>query len=243
MKIATYNILLGGKIRVHWVKMIEGQAVDLLLVQESFDYHEHLQALQYPDARSQSVWEKVEKSRWGSAVFSRNGSVKPIRVKGFPGWVVGAKISGAAWQTGIADPLLVFSLHIPHGAGGYSGQVIKVLDEIKQVSRDQALVLGGDFNITVSKGCGSKRRMTKKESAIQTRLSEEFGLLNTWEAANRDLPPHQTLRWSGDRTIPYHCDGIFVPKSWKDRLKSCVVLSGEEWNSLSDHNPVVAHIQ
>lgn len=65
-------------------------------------------------------------------------------------------------------------------------------------------------------------------------------LLNCWQEANPNQPLHQTLRWTGDRTIPYHCDGIFVPKAWKNRLQSCVVLTGEDWNRLSDHNPVAA---
>ena len=77
-------------------------------------------------------------------------------------------------------------------------------------------------------------------AADQVRLAEEFGLHNCWQTANPDQPLSQTLRWTGDRTIPYHCDGIFVPRSWKDRLKSCDVIAGEEWNRLSDHNPVVA---
>jgi len=35
MKIATYNILKGGSLRVHWAKMIEEHSVDLLLRQEA----------------------------------------------------------------------------------------------------------------------------------------------------------------------------------------------------------------
>lgn len=76
--------------------------------------------------------------------------------------------------------------------------------------------------------------------AIQARLAEEFGLVNCWQAANPDQPLHQTLRWTNDRTTNYHCDGIFVPHQWKDRLESGVVLSGDEWNTLSDHNPVMS---
>jgi len=76
--------------------------------------------------------------------------------------------------------------------------------------------------------------------AIQARLADEFGLVNCWQAANPDQPLHQTLRWTNDRTIPFHCDGLLVPKAWKDRLVSCIVLSGDEWDRLSDHNPVLA---
>lgn len=113
MKLATYNILKGGSQRVHWVRMIEDFGVALLLVQESYAHDEHLLPLMYSDARSQSVWEMAEKNGWGSAVFSRSGSVRPVPVPTFSGWVVGAEISRASWQTGIADPLLAFSVHAP----------------------------------------------------------------------------------------------------------------------------------
>jgi len=45
-----------------------------------------------------------------------------------------------------------------------------------------------------------------------------------------------------ERQAPFHC-GIFVPASWSSRLKSCEVLSGPEWDGMSDHNPVVADFQ
>jgi exonuclease III len=113
VKLATYNILKGGSLRVHWVRMIEDHSVDLLLVQESYAHHEHLPPLMYPNAGKQSAWEMAEKNGWGSAVFSRTGSVKPVAVPNFTGWVVGVEISGASWQAGIADPLLAFSVHAP----------------------------------------------------------------------------------------------------------------------------------
>ena len=240
MNIATYNILMGGSQRVHWIKMIEDFGVDLLLVQESYPHHEHLPPLLYPDAGSQSAWEMVEQNRWGSAVYSRTGSAKPIPVLGFTGWVVGAEISGASWQAGTADSLLAFSVHAPSRNESYQKQVNKLLDEIKKVAVGREVVIGGDFNLTVSHSPGPERPTSKQDLAIQARLADEFGLFNCWQAANPDQPLHQTLRWTRDRKTPYHCDGLFVPKVWKDRLQSCSVLSGDEWNRLSDHKPVVA---
>jgi len=163
--------------------------------------------------------------------------VKPIVVPGYSGWVVGAEISGGVWQ---ADPLLAFSIHAPVFRGSYSKPVNMILDEIKKVAEGREVVIGGDFNLSVSHWAGSEHPSRKQDLAIQARLSDEFGLLNCWQAANPDQPLCQTLRWTGNRTIPYHCDGLFVPRAWKDRLESCLVLSGDEWNRLSDHNPVVA---
>lgn len=240
MRIATYNILKGGSQRVHWVKLIEDHSVDLLLVQESYTHDEHLPPLLYPEARNRSVWEMVEQNGWGSAVFTRSGSVKPIIVAGFSGWVVGAEISGAPWQSDYCDPLLAFSIHAPVFKGSYSKPVNKILDEIKLIADDREIIIGGDFNLTVSNWAGSERPVSKQDLAIQARLKDEFALLNCWQEANPNQPLHQTLRWAKNRTIPYHCDGLFVPEPWRHRLLSCAVLAGDEWNRLSDHNPVVA---
>ena len=89
MNVATYNILKGGSHRVHWVRMIKDFKVDVLLVQESYPPEEHLAPLMYPDVGKQSAWEMTEKNGWGSAVYSRTGSVKLVSVPNFSGWVVG----------------------------------------------------------------------------------------------------------------------------------------------------------
>src|SRR5215813_13807732 len=154
MKVATYNILKGGSQRVHWVRMIEDFGVDLLLVQESYSHDEHLPPLVYPDAGKRSAWEMAGKNGWGSAVFSRTGSVEPVPVPNFSGWVVGAEISGASWQAGIADPLLAFSVHAPSKGIAYWKQVNRLLDEIMKVAGRREIVIGGDFNLTVSHWAG-----------------------------------------------------------------------------------------
>jgi endonuclease/exonuclease/phosphatase family metal-dependent hydrolase len=242
-RVAAYNLLKGGSKRVHWVKMVEGCGVDLLLVQESYPHHEHLPPLAYPDAGSRAAWEMAGNNGWGSAVFSRTGTVRRLAIPGFAGWVVGAEFTGASWQAGAADPLLAFSVHAPSGGQSYQRQVNRVLDEIKRLAGEREVVIGGDFNLTVSHWSGPGRPACKGELAIQARLAGEFGLVNCWQAANPGRPPDQTLRWTGDRATPYHCDGIFVPGSWRDRLASCVVLAGDEWDRLSDHNPVVAEFR
>jgi exonuclease III len=240
MKIATYNILKGGSKRVHWLRMIEDYSVDLLLVQETYHHQEHLPRNRYPTAGQQSVWQMVKDNGWGSAVYSASGSVKRISVSGFAGWVVGAEIQGAKWQAGLCESLLVFSVHAPANGKTYAYQVNKILDKLKRNAGGREIVIGGDFNITIS-GCRKSERPARNRNLqIQTRLADEFGLVNCWQAANPNQPLSQTLRWTGNRMIPYHCDGLFVPQAWLNRLTSCVVLAGEEWNDLSDHNPVVA---
>jgi endonuclease/exonuclease/phosphatase family metal-dependent hydrolase len=41
-------------------------------------------------------------------------------------------------------------------------------------------------------------------------------------------------------SLPYHCDGLFVPAAWTSSLLNCEVLEDEAWCTLSDHNPVAA---
>jgi hypothetical protein len=189
--------LKGGARRNHWIKMLEEFAVDLILVQETFPQHKHLPPLLYPNSQVRLVWEMVKQTGWGSAVISSSGAMRLVPVHGFPGWCVGAEISGAAWQIGIADPLLVFSVHAPDGASRYQGQVNKLLDEIKGVADGREFVVGGDFNLTISRGPDPALPSDKWDLAIQERLSGEFGLLNCWQAANPGQPLAQTLRWSG----------------------------------------------
>ena len=220
--------------------MIEGLGVELLLLQESYPHDEHLPPLLYPELRQRSAWEMVERNGWGSAVYSGTGSLESISVPGFAGWVVGALIRGAAWQSPDCDSTMVFSIHAPSRADSYSKQVNKLLDEISRIACGSEIILGGDFNLTVSNYDQSERPVSKRDLGIQSRLAQQFGLINCWQTANPNTPLAQTLRWSRDRSVPYHCDGLFVPKSWQDRLTSCDVLAGDDWIRLSDHNPVVA---
>jgi endonuclease/exonuclease/phosphatase family metal-dependent hydrolase len=116
-----------------------------------------------------------------------------------------------------------------------------ILDRVAPLRDSADLVLGGDFNVAV--GYRQPRepiRIVRGEREVLDRLANEFDLISCWQAANPDRPLAQTLRWVGNPRAPYHCDGIFVPRSWLPRLKSCRVIRGSRWMELSDHNPVVA---
>jgi hypothetical protein len=155
MKIA---ILKGGSTREHWVRMVEENGVDLLLVQESYHPDKHFPALFYPDARKQSAWEMVEQNGWGSAVFSKSGALTPVAVPGFSGWVVGAEITGAAWQVNHADPILAFSLHAPSTIESYRRQVNKILDAIKLIAAGREVVIRAPHAQTRPRDSGETSR-------------------------------------------------------------------------------------
>ena len=140
-------------------------------------------------------------------------------------------------------PLRAFSVHAPV-RGSYHRAVNEILDMIAAHVGRGDLVIGGDFNVGIGERQASEDRTTSAaDRAIQRRLRDEFGLANCWQEANPGRPLAQTLRWSNAPAVPYHCDGLFVPRSWLPRLRSCEVVSSPEWDSLSDHNPVVARFE
>ncbi len=243
MKIATYNLRHGGKAKVHWSRLLDDFSVDLLLVQESYHPEEHLLPLLRPEAKRSSVWEKLpnDKIKWGSGIYSTSGKLTPITVPGFVGSVVGAELDCPNWLAGPDTSILVFSIHAPTNKISYVRNVNFILDEISKIASDRPIILGGDFNLTITKHRPSDAKKTKaSEKNIHARLREEFGLFNCWDFTNPDIPLTQTLRWSMDRSNAYHCDGIFFPNSWADHIESCKVLQGDDWTALSDHNPIIA---
>ncbi len=135
---------------------------------------------------------------------------------------------------------MFFSLHAPTTKDSYANEVYRILDKLNQVVDGRPCVIGGDFNLTVTHHADADRPTRATEHAIHTRLRDEFNLINCWQAANSDLPLAQTLRWSSNKDLVFHCDGIFVPSTWTSKLINCDVLTGPEWESLSDHSPVIA---
>jgi endonuclease/exonuclease/phosphatase family metal-dependent hydrolase len=202
---------------------------DLLLLQE---------AAGFAGAAHQRVWQPVQARAWGSAIQVARGRLTPIIVRGFEGWVV-----GALWHGPSGDAVAVFSVHAPHGEGGYCGRMHRILDAIGAAARVAAtpqIVVGGDFNICISPRHHGGEPVGARQRAVQVRLHDEFGLINAWDTLHPRSVPVQTLRWTGNPTVPYHCDGLFVPRGWLARLRSCVVLNSARWCARSDHNPVVA---
>ena len=245
MHIVTYNLHFGGKGLRHWGELITRLDPELMLVQESHPAVDHLPPLIYGDGHERAVWSAVEREAgeiaWGSGVYTKSYRPRSITVPDFGGWVVGAEIEEFRFLDGPPRRLRAFSLHAPSGRGAYAKVVNQILDRLSAFQGNGDLVIAGDFNLTVSPRLETETRRTEPaDLKIQARLRDEFGLVNCWQHCNAGVSLAQTLRWSNEPEVPYHCDGIFVPRHWADRLRACTVLSGGVWNELSDHNPVVA---
>ncbi len=216
-----------------------------MLVQESFAPVEHLPLLLYGSQHEHAVWSEVarpgKEGEWGSGVYVKDHRPLPLDVPGYRGWVIGAELERTPFLNTPERRLRVFSVHAPTGQGQYAAVVNSILDQLARFRDGCDLVIGGDFNLTISPRRQSEQRTTSRpDMRIQARLCDEFGLVNCWHHCNPDLPLAQTLRWTNDPTAPYHCDGVFVPAHWAERLSGCTVMTGGRWTELSDHHPVLA---
>lgn len=245
MKIVSYNLRSGGKGCIHWNEVLEQFAPEVLLVQESSPPIDHLPPLLHGDRLKRAVWSPAQNATgsrsWGSGVYFESYSPVTLPLPNYRGWVTGAEVLDFVTPTGRTEPLRAFSLHAPTGMGSYPSIVNRILDMLLEYRQGCQIVIGGDFNLSVSEPRKTgDRKVTAAETKIQRRIREEFGLINCWQTANAEATPAQTLRWTRDPTIPFHCDGLFAPAEWSRSLCSCVVHAGERWDSLSDHNPVMA---
>jgi endonuclease/exonuclease/phosphatase family metal-dependent hydrolase len=237
----AYNFLSGGsRTRAdHWSRLYTALAPDILLAQECRPPQHAPGELFRPPDGDTLLWTAVGARRWGSAIFLRQLRATPLPIRGFGGWVVGAEVAGPNGPD--SRPLRVFSIHCPVGERGYVRTLHTILDRIARLRAGADLILGGDFNVVVGqRQPGERLTMSRGEREILERLGSEFDLISCWQACHPGRPLAQTLRWSADRIAPYHCDGIFVPSTWRARLSACRVVSGSRWAGLSDHNPVLA---
>jgi exonuclease III len=233
MTLLTWNLCHGRAAGV-WAVLQKNLAADLVFLQES----------DKPDWAGDGVWEPIPHRTRGSAVLVTAGKIRRVRVPGYKGWVTGGE-----WIGGSHKPLFVFSIHAPsgnktHPRQSYAREVLKILETLSRIAGGADLVLGGDFNVVCGHRLpGEPVTVTKAELAVLADLTAR-GLVSCWPAAHPGRPLAQTLRWTGDttplKTVPYHCDGIFVPAAWADGVV-CEILTSRVFER-SDHYPLVAWV-
>jgi hypothetical protein len=244
VRLVAYNLGQGGSRHPALrVRLLSDLAPDLLFVQESRNPADSWPAAFPGMQRDSWLWEPVPGGRWGSGLWLRSGQLTPIEVPhAYVGRVAAAVVNDCAWPGLGRSPLVALSIHAPTRKGSsYIKEVGYILDFALSASEGLPLVLAGDFNVAVGmREPGQPLPLSRGEQALLVRLRDELGLIPCWQTAHPGEPLARTLRWMHrSDSLPYHCDGIFVPAAWASALQSCEVLEGEEWCTLSDHNPVV----
>lgn len=253
VRLATYNFHMGGW-GEHWRRALAATQADLLFVQEardprlvSIDARDPTSLASNglePEELAQIHWQSAPRRRWGSGLFVRGGEIRPVAVPGFAGWVVGGsvRLGGAG-----GVELHAFSVHVPSTKGrsyvAEGRRLLRALRRMKLPAPDVPLVLGGDFNLAMGRRPpGDPIPTSAGERDWLDRFERGLGLVSAWQACHPEAPLAQTLRWRRNAEAAYHCDGLFVPEAWRERLISATVHSGDPWVRLSDHNPVEVEI-
>lgn len=124
------------------------------------------------------------------------------------------------------------------------GDLNAALTAIARLAAGRDVVLGGDFNVTISeRHAAEERRNTPGELAIHQRLRDDLSLVNCWQACHPGQPLAQTYRhFFSDEPQTFHLDGLFVPEAWQDSLRTGEVYNDVAWRGegYSDHFPMVA---
>jgi hypothetical protein len=77
MKIVSYNLQQGGKDWHQWSRVIEALAPDLLLAQESYSPQNYQPFSSHSDLIHQTAWCAGAGAKWGSAIYIRQGRLRP----------------------------------------------------------------------------------------------------------------------------------------------------------------------
>ncbi|HEY0671837.1 MAG TPA: endonuclease/exonuclease/phosphatase family protein [Longimicrobiales bacterium] len=239
LRVVTYNFLRGGsrKRSGHLARVIREFNPDIVLCQEWRPDPAPAQTGNEDSALGKFFWRPAQGNHWGTGLFIRGLQASEIRVPGFRGWVLGAELR-------LERRLCIFSVHSPAGRGGYAKVMHRILDRIRKLGKGADVIIGGDFNVAAGyRPEADVIKFTRPERAVLDRITHELGLIPAWQAANPGRPLAQTLRWTMNRSTPYHCDGIFIPARWQSGLRLCEVAADAEWERLSDHNPVWAELE
>jgi endonuclease/exonuclease/phosphatase family metal-dependent hydrolase len=234
MKLVTYNVHLGGRRGggSHWDLLQDAFSPDIIFAQEA------TRVKGLVEGKREAVWHRVNGRDWGSAVVVKGRIVEELNVAIHPGW-----ISGCVAEIENYGTVSAISVHAPTLAGKKVPALVKdIVTAISTMRLDAPLVIGGDLNL-VSAGVRQADELvpsTPLELSIIKQMKDELGLIGCWGAANPEAPLPQTLRWSRDIEIPYHCDVLLVPEAWT--VNSCTIPQDDPWLRMSDHSPVVADV-
>lgn len=243
LRLLTYNLHFGGrKDQNLWERMMNDFVPDIVFAQESRHPLEYFTQRRFANLRGCVHQNVPTHQQWGSAIISTKHRLLPVPVTDgdYNGWVVGALAPDIEIGGNVQEVLLV-SFHAPSlNSGTYEKHVEMILEQIKFRWPNTPKIIGGDFNLTAAlSSSGSKLgENTGGELRILRKLKEEMGVTNAWQHLYPGTELPQTLRWSKDKSIPYHCDAIFLDMKFTPHIAQAEVHKDGEWGLLSDHNPI-----
>lgn len=169
------------------------------------------------------------RQNWGTAIYSRNLSLKEVKIDTYSGRIVAAKVPHSY------EEITVVSIHAPIIGGRVFPYLDEIFDEIEEILAGHTFIVGRDLNTA---------RLAEKvwpghgHGSFFERLAESMFFDCHWKFQHGE---QQTFFRSGVKH-PFQDDHLFVSYNLAKRVTSCDVLNNESIRGVSDHIPVYAEI-
>jgi hypothetical protein len=234
MNILSWNTA-GNLATAAALRLAESRNVDVLLLQEA-----------QPDFSTEAaIGGVVPGLAWGSWILARSGTLTPVHVHGYSGW-----LAGAVWSNGAGNDYYVFSLHSPTTTTAvrrrsYIAEARLMVSAICDVvPRKAALIIGGDFNFrSFGERLNVETLRTTRPELAALREFRAHGFCVVWRDTRPEAPLPQTLRWRRAPATPFHCDGFLTRNIEPTRLSGDVLQPDDIAEvRLSDHNPLLLRV-
>jgi hypothetical protein len=126
------------------------------------------------------------------------------------------------------------------GAPNYAKQVAQIIDAYAEALASGKAVLAGDLNTSVH--TADNRQHLRNVDRLA-----DLGMVSAFHAHAGTEPDRSdpgTLYWQWKEAQPFHCDFVFVPRTWEPCISSVTIGSHAGWVAagLSDHVPVTVEI-
>lgn len=120
----------------------------------------------------------------------------------------------------------------------YVGQIWKALKHYKALLKKNKIILLGDFN---SNTIWDRPRREGNHSTVVQHLKELniHSCYHQYFNSEQGREKHHTLFMYRKKDKGYHIDYCFASKYFSEKLKSIEIGSFEDWNTYSDHAPVI----
>jgi exonuclease III len=149
----------------------------------------------------------------------------------------------AALAAQVLAPVRFTALGIWARPPAYVQDVILTLRAHADLLRAGPALVLGDLN--TGSRLGRHRSSTRHHERLLD-LCSELGLVSAYHAFHRvdsGRESHATYFHQFKRSMPWHIDFCFVPRSWTSHLVRVTVIDGREWAARSDHRPLLVELE
>ena len=228
MRIVTWNCQMAFAKKK---ELLLKQNPDIAIIQECS--RKDLESLQ--DQSFQTIWFGNIPYKGIGVLYRSQWSIRPVAEPIFP-WIVPVEFEGPERFRLLA----VWSCPKKTSFSHYVACTSEAIAAHPEWLEDGPVMLAGDFNSSAE---WDNQTNGAHSALIKTLDAKE--LVSFYHHHHNEEHGHEknhTHHFRRHRAEPFHIDYVFGPKSWTERITSCVVGDPDIWNSHSDHCPIILDI-